>query len=286
MRRLLSTLLVMAVIVCGMMARPALGRAIVVGGDVPSYRDLLIPAFPRTSMSFNEMFASKKRAKVRLSGPVERIAVANRPICKYPQVPLSEAIRFRISKLELGCQQCPAIFASEKGKGRGWFGGVGVFGRWIKGKGQIKDGHVPEKNNIACRRCASISNLDMNLRSLADDQSFNRYRLSGKVGSQLAPSRLTGFPKGPDKEAGSANAKEESPKSILSSIRRGIRSFPLGAKVAVALVSSIFAARILFGGFIEVGDGRSYRTRGLLKLALGGLLLLLIALFWWVGSPY
>lgn len=106
------------------------------------------------------------------------------------------------------------------------------------------------------------------------------------VSTQLSARGGTRFPKSPDQQAGSEDAKDDGPKSVVSSIARGIRSFPLSAKVGLAFIVSLIAARILFLGADRVSDrGEGYR-RGYVAVGVAGSLYVAVLGFWWLASPY
>ena len=79
-------------------------------------------------------------------------------------------------------------------------------------------------------------------------------------------------------------AYEQRPKSKISRIASGVRSFPLGAKVGIALVLSVLAAGILHNGLNGIADRRSDRIGRLLRIGLALALYASLALFWAISG--
>lgn len=123
--------------------------------------------------------------------------------------------------------------------------------------------------------------------SICGNDNFCIWNHQFDVCAQFSPRRLSSFPKGPDEQTRSYRANQESPESVLRGISSSIRSLPLGAKVGVAIVFSIFAAPILFGGVYDFNSkGRGGRVCGLIRMLLGFGILGVLAGFWWLSSPY
>lgn len=104
------------------------------------------------------------------------------------------------------------------------------------------------------------------------------------VGALFPHRSLPSLSQSPNKQTGSHPAQQQSPQSVLSGIAGSIRSFPLGAKVGIMMIFSIFAALILGDGLNRFRDGRSYRIGSLLRIGAAILLYGIIALLWGVGG--
>lgn len=284
MRRRLSALLVAAVIVCGV--SPASSRIVAEGRYHPFNGDFLPRIGSRQNTGFAKSFTRYEGAKLSAAFGVKGVSVNHLTIGK-------EAFRARPDPINFFSREC--IYRSEASASRviGKQGKGGWLLNWrtmevpgIKRQREIKDRDVTIVHNIVRGRDALVPYQQINLWSLPGVEFFKGTGPGRDIGSQLPSRSGTSFPQRPDKKARAASAQKEGPESKSSGVVSGISRLPLGAKVGVALVSSILAARILFSGFVESGDSGSYRTRGFLKFALGCLLLLFLTLFWWVGSPY
>lgn len=139
---------------------------------------------------------------------------------------------------------------------------------------------------ISRRNTAIVGDSFSNQKVGSVSPSFNEYseNFDRDVGPQLLARIGAGFPQGPDKQSSPKRADEKSYKGIISGIAGRIRSFPLSAKVGLALLVSIWAAFVLGSGLNRIADGRSYRVSGILRVAAALGIYSVLAGLWAIGG--
>lgn len=151
------------------------------------------------------------------------------------------------------CKPVPVVTYSDSG-GRG---GAAILPR----KGELDFIENPRRLEVKCRRV-----------------------LVRNVSPQLQAGSLARLPKGRDYQDGPEKAKPDASERIIGRITSRIRSLPLGAKIASALILLIAAPHILLRGYLDIAD-LQYRARGVRNFLSGLALIGLSAGFWWLASP-
>ncbi|MFN7398208.1 MAG: hypothetical protein ACK5SX_03885 [Sandaracinobacter sp.] len=140
--------------------------------------------------------------------------------------------------------------------------------------------HPAIRLKLHSRGLAAVGNVGPDQDRLAHGHFFNFARFEYDIGSQPTPSCQSGLPERPKQESCASNSHPNGNQRPLGRIAGGVRSLPLGAKIAVSSVLAFLAAPVLFRALDGQGDGWGRWGRRLRDCLLGGGLVLASFLFW------
>lgn len=149
-------------------------------------------------------------------------------------------------------------------------------------------GHVAPMTETIGGRAPAIVDSDRTFRVPARRIYANAMEFDGDISSQFAPRSLSSFPQRPNEKTGSKNAGDRRDHGPQCSISSGICGLPLGTKIAVTSILSLFAGPLIFGGIGRSRDfilSRRDRIYGVFQALAGLTCLLAIAGLWgWSGG--
>lgn len=134
------------------------------------------------------------------------------------------------------------------------------------------------------RSLSSIYYSDRDLRFLSDCPILQLANFYGQVGAELAAGVGSGLRKSPNQQPGAESRANQAPEGIRSSVFGSISGLPLGAKIALTFVIALFAAPVMFRGFVGISD-RGYNRAASFAYLYGSLTVIggWAFLIGWVG---
>lgn len=190
-------------------------------------------------------------------------------------LPGHELCEILASERSVGCRQNNVMESGSKVA----VGNVGVF---AKGELVLRR---PKNDTASCakfvtRGLPTIRDLGVGRKLLSDHCLMQMSLGTYDIGPQRPPRSLARLPKSPHQQANTNRADISGYLRPLRRFTSGVSGLPLGAKIALSLLATCFAASILFNGFLRLSNGGSDRLSGLAYFLAGCGLLWLGWLLW------